>query len=112
MAPDGSGIRRLVSFATQNANGAVVKSTNRTFLLFFFVYSPITLNETVLVVFGTVVTDVLVAAGRGVNVGVGVFFLDVGVGLGVFFGGVNVGVAVGVATNVGGGGGPFEIVKD
>jgi hypothetical protein len=97
--PDGSGIRRLVSLATQNANGAVVRSTNLTFLLFFFVYSPIALNWTMLVTFGIVVTVVLVAAGRGVNVGVGVFL------------GVCLGVGVGEG-NVGDGGGPFEIVKE
>jgi hypothetical protein len=56
------------------------------------------------------VTDVLVAAGRGVNVGVGVFFG--GVGLGVFTGGVTVAVGVGLGTNVGDGGGPSEIVRD
>jgi hypothetical protein len=82
----------------QKVDGAVVKSTNSVFLFLFFVNVPIKLNWT-----GFVVTDVLVAAGRGVNVGVGVFFL-----------GVRVGVALGsgVGTNVGDGGGPSEMVKD
>jgi len=76
----------------QNVSGAVVRSTNSVFFFFFLVNVPIALNWT-----GFVVTVVLVAAGRGVNVGVGVFFL---------------GVVEGVIVAVGDGGAPVDITRD
>ena len=72
-------------------SGAVVRSTNSVFLFLFLVNLPIASNWT-----GLVVTDVLVAAGRGVNVGVGVFFF---------------GVCAGVTVAVGDGGGPSDTVR-
>ena len=84
-------------------SGAVVRSTNSVFFFLFLVNLPITSNWT-----GLVVTDVLMAVGRGVNSGVAVF---VGVGRGVFFAGVCVAVGVGVRVAVGDGGGPSEMVR-
>jgi len=105
--PGLGGIRIPGSRAVHRVSGAVVRSINSVFFPFFFVNVPITSNWT-----GFVVTDVLEAAGRGVKVGVGVFFLDVGVGLGVFTGGVIVAVGVGLGTNVGDGGAPVETMRD
>ena len=72
-------------------SGAVVRSTNSVIFPLRLVNVPITSNWT-----GFVVTEVLVAAGRGVKVGVGVFFF---------------GVFAGVTVAVGDGGGPSDIVR-
>ena len=72
-------------------SGAVVRSTNSVFFLLLLVNLPIASNWT-----GFVVTDVLVAAGRGVKVGVGVLFF---------------GVFAGVTVAVGDGGGPSDTVR-
>ena len=87
-------------------NGPAVISMN--LVLVFFVKVPIALNATVPPV-GTLPGSmvVLVAAGRGVNVGVGHFGVLVGVGV---FWALSSAVAVGV--NVGVGGAPFAIVID
>jgi len=97
------GIKVLTSREVQSVSGAVVRSTNSVF--FFFVNVPIESNWT-----GLVVTDVLRAVGRGVNLGVGVGFT--GVGLGVFDAGVKVAVGVAVSVAVGDGGGPSDIARD
>ena len=55
-----------------------------------------------------VVTEVLTAVGRGVNLGVAVF---VGVGRGVFFAGEGEAVGVAVRVAVGDGGGPSDTVR-
>ncbi len=81
-----------LSREVQSVSGVVVKSTNSVFFPLCFVNVPIASNWT-----GLVVTDVLVAAGRGVNVGVGVIFL---------------GVLEGVMVPVGDGGGPSDMVRD
>ena len=94
MPPSGpgfGGIRILLSREVHSVSGAVVRSTNSVFFFFFLVNVPIASNWT-----GLVVTDVLVASGRGVNVGVGVFFLGVGP----------------IVVAVGDGGGPSDIVRD
>ena len=99
MPPSGpgfGGIRILLSREVQSVSGAVVRSTNSVFFFFFLVNMPTASNCTRPPVATEVGIDVLVAAGRGVNVGVGVFFL---------------GVVEGVVVAVGDGGGPSDIVK-
>ena len=82
LGPGFGGIRIPGSREVQSVSGAVVRSINSVFFFFFFTNVPIALNWT-----GFVNTDVLVAAGRGVNVGVGVFFLVEAVGVGTIGGG-------------------------
>jgi len=102
MSPDGGARNTVFSVEVHIVAGPVVISSY--FILDFFVNVPTALNETVPPVgtpSGPMLTIlVLVAAGRGVKVGVAVF-----VGLGVFVGG-------GVGVKVGEGGAPVEIVME
>ena len=82
----------LGSRAVQSVSGAIVRSINSVLFFLCFVNVPIASNWT-----GLVNTEVLVAAGRGVNVGVGVFFL---------------GVVEAVGVGICGGGDPSDIVRD
>jgi hypothetical protein len=103
IGPDGGAWSTVFSLEVHIVNGPAVMSIN--LVLVFLVNVPIELNETVPPV-GTASGPllnivVLVAAGRGVNVGVGILGVFVGV-----FDDIGDGVNVGVA------GGPFAIVID
>ena len=112
--PDRGACSTALFEEVQRVNGPAVMSMN--LVLLFFVNVPIALNATVPPV-GTLPGSivVLVAAGRGVNVGVGTLGVLVTVGFTVCVGVADVeavAVAVAVGVNVGVAGGPFAIVID